>query len=109
MSQEMKARPPGAVSARPRRWLTGVVSLSLLAASVLGVWYVSRPRGPEPPPADAAQTDPEIVETISAARHEVIQNPSSGRAWGRLGLVLWVHDYFEQADFCLAQAERLDA
>src|SRR5260370_1129082 len=101
--------PPGAWSSRQKRWLNGVLSLSLLGACVIAVWYVSRPRGPEPPPVDSTQTDPEIVEIISEGREKVIQNPSSSRAWGRLGLVLWVHDYFEQANFCLSHAERLDA
>jgi tetratricopeptide (TPR) repeat protein len=109
MSQELKTGPPGAGSSRQKRWLNGALSLSLLVAGVSAVWYVSRPRGPEPPPVDSTQTDPEIVEIIAEGRDKVIQNPSSGRAWGRLGLVLWAHDYFEQANFCLAQAERLDA
>ncbi|HEV3447758.1 MAG TPA: tetratricopeptide repeat protein [Gemmataceae bacterium] len=55
------------------------------------------------------QTDLEIIDAISQARHGVIENPLSGLAWGKLGMVLWAHDYAEQANFCLAQAERLDA
>jgi tetratricopeptide (TPR) repeat protein len=108
MNQKLETGTPGAGSSRQKRWLNGALSLGLLVACVIGVWYVSRPRGPEPPPLDSTQTDQEILAIISEARDKVIQHPSSGRAWGRLGLVLWVHDYFEQANFCLAQAERLD-
>ncbi|HTU91134.1 MAG TPA: tetratricopeptide repeat protein, partial [Gemmataceae bacterium] len=52
---------------------------------------------------------PEVAETIAAARSKVRQQPNSGAAWGRLGMVFLAHDFHEEAQRSFAEAERLDA
>jgi len=52
--------------------------------------------------------DPAIVAAVEEARSRVRESPRSAEAWGKLGMVLVVHDFRAQANFCLAQAEQLD-
>jgi tetratricopeptide (TPR) repeat protein len=63
---------------------------------------------PQPPAVDTAGREPEIAAAVEAARAKVRQQPRSGTAWGRLGLVLLAHDYEAEARVCLAEAQRLD-
>jgi tetratricopeptide (TPR) repeat protein len=52
--------------------------------------------------------DPAIVKAVEAAQFKVRLLPWSATAWGRLGSVLYMHDYNAQADLCYAQAMWLD-
>ncbi len=90
------------------RWVAGIAITGTLVAVAIGIWFWCRTPRLEPPSLDLAQVDPEIAEAITAARQQVLDKPSSGPAWGRLGTVLWVHDYGVEALACLAQAERLE-
>jgi tetratricopeptide (TPR) repeat protein len=63
----------------------------------------------EPPSLDPTGVDPAIVRAIERARAEVRQTPDSAQAWGRLGMVLLVHQFRPEAVICLAHAEQLDA
>jgi tetratricopeptide (TPR) repeat protein len=83
-------------------------AFALLAVVAGGFWLWSRPKAPEPPRLDLEQVDPEVAEAITEARDEVLREPHSSLAWGRLGVVLWAHDYGVEANLCLAEAERLD-
>ncbi|HTU91132.1 MAG TPA: tetratricopeptide repeat protein [Gemmataceae bacterium] len=92
---------------RRRRRL--VLSVAVLGLGVgLGTWLWPR-TVLEPPQPDMAEVDPEVAETIAAARSKVRQQPNSGAAWGRLGMVFLAHDFHEEAQRSFAQAERLDA
>jgi tetratricopeptide (TPR) repeat protein len=91
-----------------KRWIARGALVGALVALALWVWFWRRPRPPEPPAIDFAQVEPEIAETITAARWEVVQKPYSGPAWGRLGMVFRAHDYSGESSLCFAQAERLD-
>jgi tetratricopeptide (TPR) repeat protein len=53
--------------------------------------------------------DPAVVQAIDSARWRVRLLPWSAAAWGRLGSVLFIHDFNAAAEICLAEAERLDA
>jgi tetratricopeptide (TPR) repeat protein len=52
--------------------------------------------------------DPEIAQAIDAARRDVEQSPRSPSAWGRLGMVLMIHDFGADALPCLRRAAQLD-
>jgi tetratricopeptide (TPR) repeat protein len=84
--------------------LGGVVALALGIGGT--VWYRGRP--PEPPAVTSTGIDPAIVAAVQSARAGVLGSPRSGSAWGRLGMVLAAHDFTAEANFCFAQAERLE-
>ena len=49
-----------------------------------------------------------IVAAVKEARLRVREAPKSDAAWGRLGMILMIHDFRTQGNICLAQAERLN-
>jgi tetratricopeptide (TPR) repeat protein len=74
-----------------------------------GAWYLWRPSpAPQPPVVDLSGADPEVAAAVNEAREAVQKAPRSSRAWGRLGLILFVHDFSAPALTALAEAERLD-
>src|SRR5260370_20743821 len=93
-----------------RLFFSGLLAAAcfLFLALGSGIWVGYRPQPPARPSLDLAQIDPEVGEVITKARAEVLHEPGSSLAWGRLGMILWAHDYGVEANFCLAQAERLD-
>lgn len=105
-----KSRPAGSsrkspARRNPRGWAVG---LCLLALAGGGLYFWRQNAPPEPPVIQQPGTDPAIIKAIEEARAAVRSAPRSGRAWGRLGMVLSIHDILPEADLCFAQAERLD-
>jgi tetratricopeptide (TPR) repeat protein len=83
--------------------------LVLVCAGIGGGWYFwGRGPAPEPPTLDLADADPEVARAVETARAAVVDAPRSGPAWGKLGMVLAVHDFDSQARTCFAHAERFD-
>jgi tetratricopeptide (TPR) repeat protein len=86
--------------------------LALLAIAVLGLgaggYYWRHTRPTEPPVPHLDDVDPAIVAAIEKARAAVQDSPRSGGAWGRLGMVLAVHEFLADAIVCFAEAEHLD-
>lgn len=91
-----------------RRWLLAGVVVVLVAGGV-GAYVWHRLSLPQPPLPDLAGADPGLVEAVEAAREEVRASPRSAEAWGRLGLILVVHNYVPEAIVCFERAGRLDA
>lgn len=106
-----KQNPPGGRSQQKaplrRRWILGVCALALALAGG-GVFFWRQNAPPEPPVVKQPGSDPAIVRAIEEARAAVRKAPRSGRAWGRLGMVLSIHDILPEADVCFAQAERFE-
>jgi tetratricopeptide (TPR) repeat protein len=104
---ETPSAPPG----RRRRWrlLLICVSACLLVflAGAAG-WWGYRRSLPQPPEVDTSGREPEIGAAIEQAREKVREQPRSGAAWGRLGMVLFAHHFEAEARVCLAEAGRLD-
>jgi tetratricopeptide (TPR) repeat protein len=90
------------------RWvlLTAVACLVLAAGWLLGPRFYRG--GPEPPEVDLTGVDPALAAAVQAAQQAVREAPTSAEAWGRLGMVLVVHDYRVPGSFCFAQAQRLE-
>jgi Flp pilus assembly protein TadD len=101
-------RPP-ASAAPPRRglwvWFGAALALAGVAA---GAWWWLRPMPPAIPAVPADIQDPEVVQDLERARKRVSDEPHSAAAWGDLGMALLAYQYFEDADRCFAEAERLD-
>jgi tetratricopeptide (TPR) repeat protein len=57
---------------------------------------------------DTSGREPAAVAAITAAREQVLEEPRSGPAWGRLGMVLLAHTFQPDAEQCLARAAQLD-
>lgn len=79
----------------------------LVLAAVAIWWWTKKPAMPDPPlPPDI--TDPEVRAVIGAAREKLTTAPRSGEAWGEYGTVLLANLFDRDADFCLAEAAKLD-
>ena len=102
------ARSAGQSSSRRnlRRWGVGLCLLALVGG---GLYFWQQHAPPEPPVIHQAGSDPAIIKAIEEARAAVRRAPRSGPAWGRLGMVLSIHDILPEADLCFAQAERFDS
>jgi tetratricopeptide (TPR) repeat protein len=93
---------------RRRTLLIAALLGGVCLAVVLGVLWWMRPAIPEPPAIDLSGIDPAVVKAVEEAGLAVRQAPRSASAWGRLGQVLAVHGFTDEAGVCFAQAERLD-
>jgi len=49
-----------------------------------------------------------VAAVVEQGRAQVQQSPHSAEAWGKLGMVLLVHQFQPQAAICFDQAEKLD-
>jgi tetratricopeptide (TPR) repeat protein len=79
-----------------------------LAAGVV-VWQHRSDSLPAvPPEVPTAGVDPQVVSALGAAREAVLQDATSGRAWGELGMLFRVHGFYPQSNACFAEAARLD-
>jgi tetratricopeptide (TPR) repeat protein len=52
--------------------------------------------------------DPLVAALVEQARARVQQSPHSADSWGKLGMVLLIHQFEPQAAICFHQAEKLD-
>lgn len=107
---KQKSRAAGSQKKSPvgrsiRRFFAGVCLLALAGGSYY-FWRQNSP--PEPPIIKLPDSDPAIVKAIEEGRVAVQRAPRSGQAWGRLGMVLSIHDVLPEADICFAQAERFE-
>ena len=61
----------------------------------------------EPPNVNLKSTEKEVAQKIERLQKDVIADPKSSEAWGRLGMNLDAHDFKQQAVQCYQQAARL--
>lgn len=94
-----------------RARLALILALSVGGLTVAGsagyfIWY--RATTPAVPIFKTDDADPAVAKAIVQARDAVEQAPRSGPAWGRLAMVLSIHDFMNEAETCFAIAERFD-
>lgn len=90
------------------RWLG--VAAAILILLLLGGYLYQRFiwSGLPPPDVNLEGADPAVAAAVEDRRARVQQSPHSAEAWGKLGMVLLVHQFQPQAALCFDQAERLD-
>src|SRR5947199_125155 len=104
----MTTAPP-ATDARKRKQLLIALLVALLAtAAVVGyfAWWHEKVVVPE---IRTAGRDAEVAAAINKAHAEVESHPDSAEAWGRLGLVLFANDMYEECIEFMLGAERLNS
>lgn len=62
----------------------------------------------QPPQVDLSSAETEVSAKIEKLRNEVIHNPKSAEAWGKLAMNLDVHDFKQQAIICYRQAAAME-
>ena len=120
-----RTKEPAPQPAGVRRWsvrlillialILACVGAALVVTRSLGPWAPPKVRAPElsgPPILSLVRVvdpDPEVIRAIEQLRSEVIRDPRSASAWGRLGMALLAHGADpEDANRCLAQAEQFN-
>ena len=104
-----KASAPASRSKRARRALILALTVGGLAvAGAAGYFLRHRATTPAVPIIKTDGADPAVAKAITQARDEVECAPRSGAAWGRLAMVLSIHDFMNEAETCFAIAERFD-
>jgi tetratricopeptide (TPR) repeat protein len=85
--------------------------LFLAVVGVLGLigWLIWPTKPPTLPPEIALDhAEPAVAAVVEKARADVLREPHSAEAWGKLGMVLSSNNFNAPALECFAQAERLD-
>lgn len=91
---------------REVRWYFAVLLFLTLGGSVY-VWLAEVPV-PPPPTLDISRASAAVAEAINLAYEDVVQQPDSGSSRGKLGMLLFAHDYRQEALECFRQAVRLE-
>jgi tetratricopeptide (TPR) repeat protein len=102
--------PPRPAGGRRLRW--ALAACGLAAVVVLGAlgWRLGRREEPPAPPAISVEgLDKDIADAIQR-EYAAVRGPEarSGKAWGRLAMLLLAHGFDEQAGECFLHAERFD-
>jgi tetratricopeptide (TPR) repeat protein len=89
-------------------WLVLLLSLAAFGGTGGWLWHRYRSPPPAPPTLDLDDVDPAVAVAINKRRQQVLDNPRSAPAWGKLGEVLTAFHYWKEGIVCFAQAEQLD-
>ncbi len=100
-------KPAAAPRPGRRRLITALVIVLALSPGAAH-WAWRSWTAPQPPVLRLGEVDPPVARAAEEALREVAAAPRSAAAWGRLGMVLCAHDFYDEAHACFAQAERLD-
>jgi tetratricopeptide (TPR) repeat protein len=83
--------------------------VAAVAVAAVGVWFLLRPRDPEPPVLHAQDgADPAFVQAVEDGRRAVLADRRSPEKWGDLGMTFAAHGAEVEANACFAAAERLE-
>lgn len=84
----------------------GRIGGSLALAAVL---LAGCARPPEVPGVEGWTGEPQVATRIEAAREDVLADPGSASAWGRLGMIFQAHELHTEAVVCYRRAAELAA
>src|SRR5260370_5032617 len=96
-----------AISKKSRRLFGGLLLACLVMGGGAGYYYWRLTRPPVVPTFSLKCNDPAVERVIENAHQELVKEPSSDKAWGKLGMVFFAHGFFPEAQTCLAQASDL--
>ena len=100
--------PPTAPKRGRWLWIMMSAAVAVLLVGAAAAWWWFWPPPPPAPPMPADIQEQEVRDVIQAARQNVLQKPRSADAWGLLGMTLLTNLFTDDADFCFAEAARLD-
>ena len=82
----------------------------ILLCGLIGRWVYQGWTGPLPelPVLALKGVDPEVADVLTKQRAAVEQAPHSAEAWSRLAMLLYAHQFAEEAVICYRAAETLD-
>lgn len=82
----------------------------ILLCVLIGRWVYQGRTGPLPelPFLALDGVDPEVADVLTKQRAVVAQAPRSAEAWGRLAMLLYAHQFADEAVICFSAAETLD-
>jgi tetratricopeptide (TPR) repeat protein len=92
-----------------RRWLLPLVALAMIAAAAVGGFAWRHSHRIVVPEVALQGVEPRVVEEVEKARTEVLEDPKSAEAWGKVGMVLFANDLYAEARPWLERAEQIDA
>jgi tetratricopeptide (TPR) repeat protein len=117
-TQSSKARPAEtkATAAPNKKRSLFLISGIIVVAMVAGFFFLRKNQNAstekndvvQPPQVDLSSAETEVATKVEKLRNEVIQNPQSSEAWGKLGMNLDVHDFKQQAIVCYQQAASME-
>ena len=85
----------------------------LLLGALVGGWFAwdayNTPKAPSLSDVDLDGVDKVAADVVREALDAIRQDPQSGPAWGKLGMVLQAHGFSEYISRCYEEAERLEA
>ncbi len=107
-SQDSDNRP--ASRGRILRWILAVGILGLIIVGVVAgyAWFNRETIVVELPEIPLDGVSPSIVEAVTRELDAVADEPESGGAWGKLGMVLYAHELILESIDCFAVAQELD-
>ena len=83
-------------------------SLLIAVAAAMAIWFRLSVESTQPPMIESKNLDPAIAKVIEENRKQVLRSSKSATAWGKLAMVLYTHDFTEEANLCFREAERFD-
>lgn len=85
-----------------------LILVIILIAAYAGFEYWRSSTAPEPPAISYTGVDEDVAAGIEAARLAVVEHPRSAEHWGRYGMILGAHYFFDPAAICFEVAARYD-
>jgi tetratricopeptide (TPR) repeat protein len=90
-----------------RKRLFTLLIVLLLTGGSVGAFFALRAPTPTVPVIAIDSLDSEVAAAIAAARADVAAQPRSASTWGKLGMVLFAQDMYQECAGVFAEAERL--
>lgn len=94
--------------ARRYRLIAGGAGIVILLAASFALRQFGATATAVPPDPDLSRASAEVATAVRQARETVLGDRTSGPAWGKLGMVLFAHQFEVEMIPCFEEAARLD-